>query len=48
MPNSRFERGIVHEIKHIIQGKTQIVEINAHPFEAEIITVGCAIIEFDP
>lgn len=35
VPGNRFERGTVHEIRHIIQGKTQVIEVHAHPWDTE-------------
>ena len=35
VPGNRFGRGIVHEVRHVIQGKTQIIEIYAHPIETD-------------
>ena len=35
VPGNRFERGIVHDVRHIIQGKTQIIEVHAHPLETD-------------
>ena len=35
VPGNRFERGIVHEVRHVIQGKTQIIEVYAHSFETD-------------
>lgn len=35
VPGNYFERGIVHRVIHKIEGKTQIVEILAHPWDTE-------------
>ncbi|BBE18014.1 hypothetical protein AQPE_2173 [Aquipluma nitroreducens] len=35
VPGNRFERGIVHEVRHVIHGKTQIIEIYAHPLDTD-------------
>jgi len=35
IPGNHFERGIVQSVTHSIKGKTQHVEIIAHPFETD-------------
>lgn len=35
VPWNTFERGIVYDVRHKIQGKAQIVEIYAHPSDTE-------------
>ena len=35
VPGNRFERGIVYDIRHIIQGKTQIIEVHALHLETD-------------
>lgn len=35
VPGNHFERGVVHSIIHRIKGKTQYVEIIAHPIDTD-------------
>lgn len=35
VPGNYFERGLVHRVIHKIEGKTQIIEVHAHPWDTD-------------